>query len=278
MRRLATVRIDGGTRAALVGDGSAELLEHEDVRGALQAVESGAPLARAGELGIDEVDFAPLVVRPDKVVCVGLNYYGHAAEAGLPIPAHPLLFPKYPSALIGARDDIMIPPETEKPDWEAELAFVVGRTARRLSPEEAWSAIAGYTVMNDITMRDWQKHTSQMMPGKTFECSTPLGPWLVEPQEIDNGRDLRISCRVDGEVRQDARTSDMIFDAGTVLSYISHVLTVRPGDVVALGTPTGVGSVRTPPLFLEAGQVVTTEIEGVGELRNLCVAEDPVGR
>lgn len=274
--RLATVITANGTRAAIVEGESAELLAAEDAGAVLTAVargESIGSLQREGEISLEGVRFAPPVLRPEKIFCVGLNYYAHAAEANLAIPETPLLFSKYTRAMIGATDDILVPPETEKCDWEAELALVIGTPTRRVSVEDALDSVAGYTVLNDITMRDWQKQTSQFLPGKTFESSTPWGPWLVSPEDVDSGRDLQLRCLVNGEIRQDARTSGMIFSPADIVAYLSHIVTLMPGDVVALGTPSGVGSSRKPPLFLKAGDVVVTEIEGIGVLENLCVAD-----
>jgi acylpyruvate hydrolase len=274
--KLATVITATGTRAALIEDGSARLLAAEDAGAVLTAVATGASidsLPREGEVSLEGLRFAPPVLRPEKIFCVGLNYYAHAAEANLAIPETPLLFSKYTRAMIGATDDIIVPPETEKCDWEAELAVVIGKPTRRISVADALDSVAGYTVLNDITMRDWQKQTSQFLPGKTFESSTPWGPWLVSREDVDDARDLRLRCVVNGDVRQDASTSGMIFSAADVVAYLSHIVTLMPGDVVALGTPSGVGSSRKPPLFLEPGDVVRTEIEGIGVLENLCVAD-----
>ncbi|SFI60832.1 MULTISPECIES: fumarylacetoacetate hydrolase family protein [Microbacterium] len=274
--RLATINTERGTRAAILENGCAQVLALDDVGAVLTAVERGESLGsmvREEELDPRQVQFLPPVVRPEKVVCVGLNYHAHAAEANLPIPQHPLLFPKYARALVGAGSDILIPPETQRCDWEAELALVIGKTVRRIGSAQALDAVAGYTVMNDISMRDWQKHTSQMMPGKTFESSTPVGPWLVSPEEVDHARNLRLTCSVNGREMQRTSTGDMIFSPAEVIAYISTIMTLVPGDVIALGTPAGIGSTRTPPVFLQPGDLVVTECEGIGVLQNRCVAE-----
>ncbi|CAN5232633.1 hypothetical protein BH11ACT2_BH11ACT2_06060 [soil metagenome] len=272
--RLATVMTDEGTSAAFIEAGEARLLAYADAGAVLAAQARGESLIHRGEVGLDGLRFAPPVLRPEKIICVGLNYHAHAEEAGLAIPSHPLLFAKFSRAMIGAEDDIVIPVETEKCDWEAELALVIGGQVRRASAEDALGFVAGYTVVNDVSMRDWQKHTSQMLPGKTFESSTPIGPWLVAPGDVDHGRNLDLSCTVNGVVMQSSNTADMIFSAAEVISYVSHVITLMPGDVIALGTPSGIGSTRTPPLFLTPGDAVITEVEGIGALANACVADD----
>ncbi|MCU1346442.1 MAG: Ureidoglycolate lyase [Acidimicrobiia bacterium] len=219
-----------------------------------------------------DLDFAPLIPRPDKVFCVGMNYRAHVAEMGRELPSHPALFAKFRSALIGANDPIMLPPESQKVDWEAELAIVIGRPTRRVSVADAPDAIAGYTIVNDVSMRDWQNRTVQFLQGKTWERSTPVGPYLVTADEAP-GPHRRISCEVDGEVMQDADTIDLVFDPFELVSYISTLITLEPGDLIATGTPSGVGAGRSPQRFLAPGNVVVTAIEGLGECRNVCLAE-----
>ena len=273
--RIATIRVAGGTRAVRV-DGDTlipldsgdvgELLTRSDWE-AVAAGSGGAPIPAA------DADFAPVVPRPAKVFCVGLNYRSHILETGNELPPHPTLFAKFASALIGARDDLVLPSVSAKVDWEAELGVVIGTRLRRASESEAADAIAGYTVVNDVSMRDWQRRTSQWLQGKTFEASTPVGPYLVTPDEIDHARDLELRCEVDGEVRQQGRTSDLLFGPATVASYISQFTTLEPGDIISTGTPGGVGAARKPPIFLAPGQVMRTGIEGIGECVNRCVAE-----
>lgn len=215
-------------------------------------------------------DLAPVVPRPGKVLCVGLNYRTHILEMGRDLPEYPTMFAKFADSLIGARDHIQLAPESSAVDWEAELAVVIGRTVRRAGEEEAERAIAGFTVMNDITMRDWQYRTKQWLQGKTFESTTPLGPVLVTPEELPGGTRpaLPITCRVDDETMQKSDTSDLVFDPVDLVRYLSTVLTLRPGDVIATGTPGGVGHARTPPRYLGEGTTVLTEVEGIGRLEN----------
>ena len=274
--RLATVRLDGGHRAVRVDDDAAILLDAADV-GELLADPRWRDRAtqRGPQVALDELDYAPLVPRPDKIICVGLNYRAHLAEMGREAPSYPTVFAKYRAALIGAHDDIVLPAVSDMVDWEAELAVIIGTPVRHADQDRALAAIAGYSVLNDVSVRDWQNRTIQFLQGKTFESSTPLGPWLVttdEPGAVP-GPGQRIACAVDGELMQDANTGDLLFDAPTLVSYLSSIITLLPGDVIATGTPGGVGAGRRPPRFLADGQLVVTTIAGVGELRNRCRRE-----
>ncbi len=277
--KLATIRTANGTKAARIEGDEAVELDASDVGailgGALGGL-AGAASADGPRAAVADLDLAPVIPRPGKVLCVGQNYLSHIQEMGAKVPEFPTLFTKFPSTLIGARDDIYLPPESTTVDWEVELVVVVGKTVRRVDRAGALDAIAGYTVMNDISMRDWQNRTRQWMQGKAWEHSTPVGPWLVTPDETDHAADLRVTCEVDGEVMQDGRTSDLIFDGAHVLSYMSTVLTLEPGDIIATGTTGGVGHGRDPQVYLRAGQTVRTTIEGIGELVNLTVAEPAV--
>jgi acylpyruvate hydrolase len=211
--------------------------------------------------------FAPVVPAPSKIVCVGLNYRAHILEMARDLPQHPTLFAKYAEALIGAGDDIVIPPEAaETVDWEGELAVVVGATVRSADRAGAHAAIAGYTAMNDITVRGHQYRTTQWLQGKTFEHSTPLGPVLVTPEALPEHP--RITTTVEGERRQDATASDLVFDAADLIAYVSRIVTLRPGDIIATGTPAGVGQAEVPPRYLADGEQVVVSVEGIGALRN----------
>jgi acylpyruvate hydrolase len=272
--RLATLRTAGGGTTAVRVDGAgnrrAVPLPYPDV-GALLADPAGMTAAPSGEpVDLDEASLAPVVPWPEKIICLGLNYLSHISEMGGEPPRHPTLFAKFARALTGPRDPIMLARGAEQVDWEAELAVIVGSTIRYVEPDEALDAIAGYTVLNDVSVRDWQTRTPQWLQGKIFEASTPVGPWLVTPDEVDHARDLRITCVVDGEVMQDARTSDLVFRPEEVLAYISQIVTLVPGDLISMGTAGGVGMARTPQVFLTHGQLVATEIEGIGALENRC--------
>ncbi|MEX2255052.1 MAG: fumarylacetoacetate hydrolase family protein [Acidimicrobiia bacterium] len=271
--RLTTIRIDGGTTAARIEGDDLVRLPYPDLVALLgqpdwhvQARADGPRSAFVTE------DLAP-AVRPPKVICVGLNYRTHILEMGRDLPEYPTLFAKYPDALTGARDDLVIPKVSDQVDWEVELGVVIGTPARRVDEGDALDHVAGYTVVNDISMRDWQRRTSEFLQGKTFESSTPVGPVVVSPDELDHALDLALRCEVDGEVMQDARTSDLIFGTAALVSYISQFTTLQPGDLIATGTPGGVGAGRDPQVFLRAGQTVTTTIEGIGSCINQVVAE-----
>lgn len=214
---------------------------------------------------------APVVPRPGKIVCVGLNYRTHITEMGRELPEHPTLFAKYPEALIGPRDDLRLPAESDRVDWEGELAVVIGRRVRRATDEEASAAIAGYSVLNDVTMRDYQYRTPQWLQGKTWESSTPFGPVLATAEEIPAG--ALLTTRVDGEEVQRAAIDDLVFGPAELVCYISTIVTLEPGDVIATGTPGGVGHARRPGRYLAAGQTLSTSVDGIGELCNVVVAE-----
>jgi len=269
--RLASVLHQGAPHAArLTGGGqSAVLLAAPDV--SVLLADPGS-LAAAGdaagaEVGVEELTFLP-VTRPAKVVCVGLNYGGHVEETGRELPAFPTLFGKFADSLCGPYDDIPLPAASDKVDWEAELTVVIGREARGIDAGHALDHVAGYTVANDTSMRDWQNRTLQWLQGKNFEASTPIGPVLVTPDEIDHAADLRISCAINDEVVQDSRTSDLIFPPAHLVAYVSTFTTLRPGDLILTGTPAGVGHARNPPRFIGADDVVVVSVEGIGECRN----------
>jgi acylpyruvate hydrolase len=275
--KLATLRTASGTQAVRVDDDRLIEIGSPDV-GALLAMPDWQQRAESASGTAHDAagaDFAPLVLNPGKIVCVGLNYRHHILEMGREIPQFPTLFAKYPEALIGASDDIQLAPESDSVDWEAELAVVIGATVRRARGSSAEAAIAGFAVLNDVTMRDWQYRTMMWDQGKTWEATTPLGPYLVTPDELPGGvrPALDLSCRVNDEVVQSANTSDLVFDPVALVEYISTILTLRPGDVIASGTPGGVGHARKPPRYLAPGDVLTTDISGLGIAHNRAVAE-----
>ncbi len=278
--RLATVRTKGGTRAARLEGDALFLLRAPDVGTLLASTNPGsnmdvvAALETAGELAFADASFAPLVPHPEKIFCVGLNYRGHILEMSRELPSYPTLFAKFASGLIGARDDLVLPSVSNAVDWEAELGVVIGRRIRRATFEQAREAIAGFTIVNDVSMRDWQARTTQYLQGKAFDASTPVGPVLVTGEEIGNAADLELRCELDGVVMQRGRTSDLLFGPAAVVSYISQFATLCPGDLISTGTPGGVGAGRDPQVFLEPGQVLTTAIEGIGSCVNRCVPEE----
>ena len=274
--RLATIRTAGTTKAVRVdlAAGTAVETGDADVRALLDHPDwpDRAAAAAGPSHPVDDLDYAPLVPSPEKIVCVGLNYRDHVLEMGNQLPDYPTLFAKFAPALVGAYDDIVLPTVSDKVDWEAELALVIGSPIRHATPEQAQAAIAGYTVLNDVSVRDWQRRTKQFLQGKTFERSTPLGPWLVTPDELPEGG-WEISSILDGEVMQHSNTSELVFGPVDLVVYLSTILTLNPGDVIATGTPGGVGAARTPPRWLTDGAVIVTSVAGVGECHNTCRAE-----
>ena len=272
--RLATIRTDSGTRAVRVDDDGAVETGHGDVGELLRAPYwSDLALTADGDRHpLESLDYATLVTHPDKVICVGLNYKDHIAETGRDAPAAPTLFTKFARTLIGAHDPIELPRDDESVsvDWEAELGIVIGIAVRRASPEQAAEAIAGYTVINDVSVRDFQNRTTQFLPGKAWENTTPVGPTLTVIDGVAPAH-FPISCTVDGEIMQSSNTSQLLFDPITLVEFISTFITLDPGDVIATGTPGGVGVARDPQVFLRRGQTVVTRIDGIGECRNVCV-------
>jgi acylpyruvate hydrolase len=274
--RLATIRRDGGTRAVRVEADHVVDTGRPDVGTLLgdPAWRDVAAAAAGPAYPRDGLVYAPVVPRPGKILCVGLNFATHIREMGRELPPFPTIFNKFPEALVGARDDIVLPAVSEAVDWEAELAVIIGAPVRHADPAAAAAAIAGYSVLNDVTARDWQYRTTQWLPGKTFEATTPFGPELVTQDELGLGQPaLELSCAVDDDVVQSASTADLVFGPAATVSYVSAILTLQPGDVLALGTPGGVGHARLPPRYLQPGQVLTTCIDGLGACRNQCVRE-----
>jgi acylpyruvate hydrolase len=274
--RLATLRTGPGTTRAVRVEGGAFVdLGVPDV-GALLALPDWPERARQDGPAVDG-EPALLLPRPGKVVCVGLNYAAHIREMGRELPEHPTLFATYAEALIGPRDPVELPPESRAVDWEAELGVVVGRPVRRATEQQAQEAVAGFTVVNDVTARDWQYRTAQWLQGKTFEATTPVGPVLVTPDELPGGVRpvLALRCEVDGETVQEACTDDLVFDPVALVRYVSTVVTLQPGDLIATGTPGGVGHARTPPRYLQDGSLLVTEIAGIGRLENVALRSAP---
>lgn len=298
--KLVTIDGDGGGRLGVKRD-----LGIVDIRAALEAVpgpevpadvmallEGGAEaLAALGDylqrleashdgisflLPEEEVAFGPCVTRPNKIVCVGLNYRQHAAETNAAIPVFPILFNKFHNALTGHRKDVPLPERvSSEVDYEAELAIVIGKTAKYVEKENALEHVFGYCCANDLSARDLQMRTPQWLLGKSCDGFSPLGPYLVTADEVGDPNDLGIRCTVNGEVRQRSRTSDMIFGCDEIVSYVSRHMTLVPGDVILTGTPEGVvlGYPKERRVYLRAGDVVTVEIEKLGELTNRMIGE-----
>jgi 2-keto-4-pentenoate hydratase/2-oxohepta-3-ene-1,7-dioic acid hydratase in catechol pathway len=226
---------------------------------------------------IDAVEFLAPIPNPTKFLAIGLNYHSHAVEArdhGMPIPEHQVWFNKQVSCIAGPRDAIVFPSVAERLDYEAELAVVIGQRCRRVSAANALSVVAGYMVTNDVTARDWQFRTPTWTLGKSFDTHGPMGPWLTTADEIANPQALAIKLWVNGELRQDSTTEEMIYRIGEQIEYLSTVMTLEPGDIIATGTPAGVGIAMKPPQFLQVGDIVRTEIEGLGFIENKVVLDD----
>ncbi|GAB2469504.1 fumarylacetoacetate hydrolase family protein [Xylanimonas ulmi] len=260
--RAATVITPHGTTAAVQDGTTWRALPAADLSALLAADVAWQPGARLA----DATPTLPLP-RPGKVICCGLNYGDHIAETGRDTPSHPTLFAKYADTLTGDGQDIRLPAGVEV-DWEAELAVVVGRELRNADQAQARGAIAGYTVANDISVRDWQRRTPQWFQGKAWDATTPLGPVVVTPDELDPEAGVEVICRVNGIERQRGDTKALVFPCATLLAYVSTFTTLRPGDVLLTGTPGGVGIGMTPPALLADGDVVETEVTGIGVLTN----------
>lgn len=230
--------------------------------------------ARAGAVAgpVDSVRIVAPIARPGKIVCAGLNYRDHAEESGQPIPESPILFAKFASSIIGPGTPIAIPSITTQADYEAELGVIIGSTVRAVTPEQALDYVFGYTCINDVSARDLQFADGQWIRGKSLDTFCPIGPWIVTKDEIPDPQTLSISCRVNGRVLQDSSTKQMIFSVAELISFISQGITLEPGDIIATGTPPGVGFARTPPIWLQPGDTVEVEIEGIGILQNPVVA------
>jgi 2,4-didehydro-3-deoxy-L-rhamnonate hydrolase len=227
-----------------------------------------APMPDGEAIPLAEIEFLPPVLTTAKIVCVGLNYADHAAEGGVALPDQPLIFSKLPNSLTGHRRPIALSPLSEQVDFEAELGVVVGRRAKGVSREEALAHVFGYTCVNDVSARDLQHGDQQWTRGKSLDTFCPVGPWVVTADQIPDPQALGIRCLVNGEVMQDSHTSNMVFGVDEIVSFISQGITLEPGDLIATGTPGGVGFLRRPPRYLAAGDSVRIEINGIGHLEN----------
>jgi 2-keto-4-pentenoate hydratase/2-oxohepta-3-ene-1,7-dioic acid hydratase in catechol pathway len=221
----------------------------------------------------DDVRLGPPMSRPSKIVCVGLNYAKHAAESGMDIPEEPVLFFKASSAIVGPNDPIIIPKNSQKTDWEVELAVVIGKNASYVTKADALNHVAGYVLHNDVSERAFQlERSGQWVKGKSCDTFAPIGPFIATPDEIGNPNDLNLWLKLNGEEMQNSSTSDFIFNIQHVVSYISQFMTLLPGDIISTGTPFGVGLGLTPPRYLKEGDVVELGIEGLGVSKQTCIA------
>ena len=275
MRFVTFQRAGSAPEPGIVADGKVLSLRSAGFQDMIAVLAGGGIDASAAEpVGeLSSVKLLAPVPRPPKLICVGLNYREHAMESKAEIPKVPTLFSKFSNIVIGPGESIVLPRLSTQPDYEAELAFVIGKGGRHI-PAERWKEhVFGYTIMNDVSARDYQRATSQWLMGKSFDTFAPMGPWLVSADEIPDPHALDISLSIHGEVLQHSNTRELIFKIPDLIAYLSGAVTLEPGDVVSTGTPSGVGFARKPPRFLRPGDEVVVRIEGIGELRNPVIAE-----
>jgi 2-keto-4-pentenoate hydratase/2-oxohepta-3-ene-1,7-dioic acid hydratase in catechol pathway len=264
------------TEAVFVDDVISDFNRIELENSAISKIEK-LDLSSRPKVKISDFRIGSPVARPTKVICVGLNYAKHAVESGMTAPAEPVIFMKAPDTVIGANDDVVVPPNSQKTDYEVELCVVIGKNALYLkSPEDAAAHILGYTISQDISERHWQiERSGQWVKGKSFPTFNPMGPWIVTKDELaKNGLDpsnLALSCTIDGEVRQNSRTDDLIFGINHCVWYISQFMELKAGDVINTGTPAGVGMGFKPEKYLKGGENIVTTIEGIGTIKNKVV-------
>lgn len=239
-------------------------LDKDFVSPASEAVAAGA----LPTFFIDEVALASPVPRPGKLICIGLNYRNHAIESGMDIPTSPIIFSKFVTSVVGSGEDIVIPQGSVQTDFEAELAVVIGRRAKNVSARDAMDHVFGYTNCNDVSARDFQFADGQWQRGKSCDTFAPLGPFAATKDEIADPHDLSIKFRLNGETMQDSTTAELVFRIPELIEFLSRSVTLEPGDIIATGTPPGVGFARKPPVFLKDGDVCEVEVEGLGILRN----------
>ncbi len=270
--RLATLGADGATRAvALVGEMAVPVADYADVGALLRDGEAGIEAARRAADGEGGEQFAAAdlrrpVLAPAATVCVGINYRNHVLEMGRELPTDPTIFSKLPRALTDPFAEVDLAAASERWDYEGELAVVIGRGGRNVATAEAWEHVAGLTIMNDVTARDFQQRTIQWFAGKTFQASTPVGPWLVSADELPDLDERELVLRVNGEERQRAELGDLIFDVPTLIADLSRIIELEPGDLIATGTPGGVGHAQER--YLNDGDVAEVSIDGIGAIRN----------
>lgn len=257
---------------AYVAPSAAFLARYPDLKAVLAAnalADLQADVQKSGQrVAPAQVQAQAVIPAPGKVICVGLNYKTHVAETKRPDSEHPSLFLRFADSLAAHGDEVLRPEFSERFDWEGELAFVMGKGGRHIAAADAFEHIAGYTCFNDVSVRDWQRHTHQFTPGKNFPGTGPLGPFLLTRDEVPDVTQLTLQTRLNGQVVQHASLADLIFDIPTIVAYISRFTPLSPGDVIATGTPGGVGDRREPPLYMKEGDVVEVEITDLGVLRN----------
>jgi len=281
--KIASYRIgDRLSYGAVAGEGIVDVPKHlanapATLRAALAAGRLGAIAAATQGAKPDhrlaDIAFEPVIPEPEKIICIGLNYRSHVLEGGRDVPQQPMIFTRYPSAQVGHMQPMVRPKASDKFDFEGELALVIGRTCRHVAEKDALSVVAGYSCFNDGSIRDWQRHTSQFIPGKNFYRSGAFGPWLVTADEIPDPTRLTLLTRLNGEEMQRATTDDLLFDIPKLIAYCTTFTELVPGDVIATGTTGGVGFYRKPPVFMKPGDTIEIDISGIGVLRNPIVDE-----
>jgi 2-keto-4-pentenoate hydratase/2-oxohepta-3-ene-1,7-dioic acid hydratase in catechol pathway len=282
--RFVTFEVGGQARPGVIsGDNTVVDLSSAGFSSMLNVIESGpeglakvtqfaANAAKETQYALDSVKLLAPIPRPPKFICVGLNYRDHAIETGAEIPSVPTIFNKFTTAVIGPGAKIVLPKVSKAPDYEAEFAFI-GEGGRKIAGEDWQKHVFGYTIVNDISARDYQRATTQWLMGKTFDTFGPMGPWIVTADEIPDPHNLDIQIEVGGELLQNSNTRELIFKIPDLIAYLSSVFTLEPGDIVSTGTPSGVGFARKPPRYLRAGEEAIVRIPAIGELRNPIVAE-----
>jgi 2-keto-4-pentenoate hydratase/2-oxohepta-3-ene-1,7-dioic acid hydratase in catechol pathway len=265
---------------AVVGDRVIDLqavLGVPDLRAALAtdkiATAAAAARDQAPGISLAEITWRPVIPNPDKTVCVGLNYKAHVREVGREIEDQPVLFLRLPSSQVAHLQPMVRPRVSEQFDYEGELAVIIGRAGRHIPPAEAFAYIAGYSIFNDGSVRNWQRHTHQYTPGKNFASSGAFGPWMITADEIPDPRKLRLTTRLNGVLVQETLVDDLLFTIEHIVSYISTFSPLVPGDVIVTGTPSGVGAARKPPLWMKPGDTIEVSIDGIGTLRNPIIQE-----
>ncbi len=238
------------------------------------AMAAAQKASEADTVALSDVTLEAPIMKPGKVMAIGLNYGDHVKEAGLDIPENQIWFTKSPTGCVGEGADVLKPAVSDMVDWEAELVMVIGKRARNVPRDRAQEIVAGYCCGNDISVRDWQFHSPQFTIGKSFDTHGPIGPWLTTSDEVGDPHDLDIKCLVNGEVMQSSNTQHLIFDCFDQIAELTQVMTLEPGDIIFTGTPGGVGIAMKPPQFMKVGDTVTIEIEKLGSITNTLVSED----
>jgi 2-keto-4-pentenoate hydratase/2-oxohepta-3-ene-1,7-dioic acid hydratase in catechol pathway len=279
--KIASFRLNNkDSYGAVVGDGVVDLgkrLPHKDLKsliaaGALKEAEAAAKGAKA-DAKLSEITFLPVIPNPEKILCIGLNYKAHREETGRKETDNPAIFVRFADSQVGHKGKIVLPKVSTQLDYEGELAVIIGKKARHVSEADALKIIAGYSCYHDASVRDWQYHTMQWTPGKNFPQTGAFGPWMVTADEIPDPTKLTLTTRLNGQVMQNSTTDLLIWPIPALIKYITAFTELNPGDVISTGTPGGVGSKRTPPVWMKAGDKAEIELSGIGILENTIVAE-----